>query len=98
MIGNQNRLNGHEDGFSERGIEAEMMDHHYALQYHIYLVGLLGMFRRAEFMILTIPRILAGLLSVCSRDRGVIHREGIFYDLPDADLLERLGAFFSESS
>ena len=36
-----NRLNGHEDGFSKHGIEAEMMDHHYILQYHIYLVGLL---------------------------------------------------------
>ena len=92
-----NRLNGHEDGFSEHGIEAEMMDHHYILQYHIYLVGLLR-FLKSRIHDFDYSIHFGGVYYLFVRGIGSDSSKGIFYDLPDEDLLKQLDAFFSESS
>ena len=92
-----NRLNGHEDGFSKHGIEAEMMDHHYILQYHIYLVGLLR-FLKSRIHNFDYSIHFGGVYYLFVRGIGSDSSKGIFYDLPDEDLLKRLDAFFSEPS
>ena len=92
-----NRLNGHEDGFSKHGIEAEMMDHHYILQYHIYLVGLLR-FLKSRIHDFDYSIHFGGVYYLFVRGIGSDSSKGIFYDLPDEDLLKRLDAFFSEPS
>ena len=92
-----NRLNGHEDSFSEREIEAEMMNHHYILQYHIYLVGLLR-FLKSRIHDFDYSTHFGGVYYLFVRGIGNDSSKGIFYDFPDADLLEQLDAFFSEPS
>ena len=92
-----NRLNGHEDSFSEREIDAEMMNHHYILQYHIYLIGLLR-FLKSRIHDFDYSTHCGGVYYLFVRGIGNDSSKGIFYDLPDADLLEQLDAFFSEPS
>ena len=92
-----NRLNGHEDGFSATELEAEMMDHHYIFQYHLYLVGLLR-FLKSRVHGFNYATHFGGVYYLFVRGIGNDSTKGIFYDLPDENLLQQLDAFFSKSS
>jgi len=91
-----NRLSGHEDGFSAQEIEAEMMDHHYILQYHLYLVGLIR-FLKSRIHDFDYSTHFGGVYYLFVRGIGHDSGKGIFYDLPDENLVVQLDTFFAKT-
>ena len=87
-----NQLNGHKDGFTPDAIESEMMDHHYILQYHLYLVGLVR-FLRSRIQDFDYKTHFGGVYYLFVRGMGNGSGRGIFYDLPDVLDLEKLESF-----
>lgn len=91
-----NRLSGHEDDFSAQEIEAEMMDHHYILQYHLYLVGLIR-FLKSRIHDFDYSTHFGGVYYLFVRGIGHDSGKGIFYDLPDENLVVQLDTFFAKT-
>ena len=87
-----NQLNGHKDGFTPDAIETEMMDHHYILQYHLYLVGLVR-FLRSRIQDFDYKTHFGGVYYLFVRGMGNGSGRGVFYDLPDVLDLEKLESF-----
>ena len=91
-----NRLSGHKDGFLAQAIEAEMMDHHYILQYHLYLVGLIR-FLKSRIHNFHYSTHFGGVYYLFVRGIGHDSGKGIFYDLPDENLFVQLNTFFAKT-
>jgi exodeoxyribonuclease V beta subunit len=91
-----NRLNGRNDGFGHLSLESEMLDHHYILQYHLYLVGLLR-FLRARIKGFDYNTHFGGVyyLFVRGMKEGTDH--GAFFDFPEYSVIEQLEGFLCQS-
>ena len=92
-----NRLNGQRDGFTSDAIQSEMMDHHYILQYHLYLVGLVR-FLRSRINDFDYKKHFGGVYYLFVRGMGNGKGSGVFYDFPDILVLEKLESFLCVKS
>ncbi|MDA7757271.1 exodeoxyribonuclease V subunit beta [Opitutales bacterium] len=90
-----NRLNGRADGFGPLGLESEMLDHHYVLQYHLYLVGLLR-FLRGRIEDFDYKTHFGGVYYLFLRGMGEETDQGIFFDFPEQSVIEKLENFLCQ--
>jgi len=90
-----NKLNGRLDGFGQKELEREMLDHHYVLQYHLYVVA------THRFLSKRLPnysygRDFGGVYYLFTRGMQVGSKSGIFHDLPELSIIEALDQFLTE--
>ena len=78
-------------------IQSEMMDHHYILQYHLYLVGLVR-FLRSRINDFDYKKHFGGVYYLFVRGMGNGKGSGVFYDFPDILVLEKLESFLCVKS
>ena len=90
-----NRLNGRVDGFGRLGLESEMLDHHYVLQYHLYLVGLLR-FLRGRIKEFDYTTHFGGVYYLFLRGMNEKTDQGVFFDFPEQSVIEKLENFLCQ--
>ena len=84
-----NRLSGSPDGFGPNELEREMLDHHYVLQYHLYVVAT-HRFLRSRLAGYSYGEHFGGVYYLFTRGMKTGSQSGIFYDLPDLSVVEAL--------
>ena len=72
-----------------------MLDHHYVLQYHLYVVA------THRFLSKRLPnysygRDFGGVYYLFTRGMQVCSKSGIFHDLPELSIIEALDQFLTE--
>jgi exodeoxyribonuclease V beta subunit len=91
-----NKLNGRPDGFGPAQIEREMLDHHYVLQYHLYVVAT-HRFLQSRLPDYSYERNFGGVYYLFTRGMQIGSQSGIFRDLPDLSVIEALDQFLTQS-
>jgi exodeoxyribonuclease V beta subunit len=91
-----NKLSGRPDGFGQAELEREMLDHHYVLQYHIYVVAT-HRFLRSRLSDYSYERHFGGVYYLFTRGMQIGSRNGIFHDLPDLSVIDALDQFLTQS-
>jgi exodeoxyribonuclease V beta subunit len=91
-----NKLNGRPDGFGKAQIEREMLDHHYVLQYHLYVVAT-HRFLQSRLPDYSYERNFGGVYYLFTRGMQIGSQSGIFRDLPDLSVIEALDQFLTQS-
>jgi len=91
-----NKLNGRPDGFGQSELEREMLDHHYVLQYHLYVVAT-HRFLRSRLSDYSYERNFGGVYYLFTRGMEIGSRNGIFHDLPDLSVIDALDQFLTQS-
>jgi len=91
-----NKLNGRPDGFGQAQIEREMLDHHYVLQYHLYVVAT-HRFLQSRLPDYSYEEHFGGVYYLFTRGMQVGSQSGIFRDLPDLSVIEALDQFLTQS-
>jgi exodeoxyribonuclease V beta subunit len=91
-----NKLNGRPDGFGQAQIEREMLDHHYVLQYHLYVVAT-HRFLQSRLPDYSYERNFGGVYYLFTRGMQIGSRSGIFRDLPDLSVIDALDQFLTQS-
>lgn len=84
-----NVLNGRADGFGQSAIELEMFDHHYILQYHLYVLAV------HRFLCSRIPDYsyenqFGGVYYLFTRGVQPSTQNGIFHDRPSLAVIKKL--------
>jgi exodeoxyribonuclease V beta subunit len=90
-----NKLNGRPDGFGQAQIEREMLDHHYVLQYHLYVVAT-HRFLQSRLPDYSYERNFGGVYYLFTRGMQIGSQSGIFRDLPDLSVIEALDQFLTQ--
>lgn len=91
-----NKLNGRPDGFGQAQIEREMLDHHYVLQYHLYVVAT-HRFLRSRLPDYSYEEHFGGVYYLFTRGMQVGSQSGIFRDLPHLSVIEALDQFLTQA-
>lgn len=84
-----NLLNGRADGFEQAAVEEEMFDHHYILQYHLYVLAV-HRFLRSRIPSYSYERDFGGVYYLFTRGVLPSTNRGIFYDRPSWGIVEKL--------
>lgn len=82
-------LNGRADGFEQAAVEEEMFDHHYILQYHLYVLAV-HRFLRSRIPSYSYERDFGGVYYLFTRGVLPSTNRGIFYDRPSWGIVEKL--------
>jgi exodeoxyribonuclease V beta subunit len=91
-----NKLSGRPDGFGQAELEREMLDHHYVLQYHLYVVAT-HRFLRSRLSGYSYERHFGGVYYLFTRGMRIGSRNGVFHDLPDLSVIGALDQFLTQS-
>jgi exodeoxyribonuclease V beta subunit len=91
-----NKLNGRPDGFGSAQIEREMLDHHYILQYHLYVVAT-HRFLQSRLPDYSYEEHFGGVYYLFTRGMQIGSQSGIFRDLPDLSVIEALDQFLVQA-
>ena len=91
-----NKLNGRPDGFGKAKLEEEMLDHHYVLQYHLYVVAT-HRFLRSRLPDYSYGSHFGGVYYLFTRGMKIGSHSGVFHDLPDLAVIEALDQFLTQS-
>ena len=91
-----NKLNGRPDGFGSAQIEREMLDHHYVLQYHLYVVAT-HRFLRSRLSDYSYEEDFGGVYYLFTRGMQIGSQSGIFRDRPDFSVIEALDQFLAQA-
>ena len=91
-----NKLNGRPDGFGKVKLEEEMLDHHYVLQYHLYVVAT-HRFLRSRLPDYSYGSHFGGVYYLFTRGMKIGSQSGVFHDLPDLAVIEVLDQFLTQS-
>ena len=84
-----NLLSGRADGFSETAVEEEMFDHHYILQYHLYILAF-HRFLKTRMIGYSYDRDFGGVYYLFTRGIHPGSRKGIFFDLPSIEVVRAM--------
>ena len=84
-----NLLDGRTDGFTETAVEKEMFDHHYVMQYHLYLLAL-NRFLKNRLVSYDYSRDFGGVYYLFTRGIRPGSRNGVFFDRPSIEVLQRM--------
>ena len=88
-----NRLNGRADGFGSPAIHQEMLDHHYVLQYHLYILAL-HLHLRARLPGYSYENDFGGVYYLFTRGICSSSQNGVFHDHPSYRVIDALEQFF----
>jgi exodeoxyribonuclease V beta subunit len=88
-----NRLNGRGDGFVSPAIHKEMLDHHYVLQYHLYVLAL-HLHLRARLPGYSYENDFGGVYYLFTRGICSSSQNGVFHDHPSYRVIDALEQFF----
>ncbi len=91
-----NKLNGRPDGFGSAQIEREMLDHHYVLQYHLYVVAT-HRFLQSRLPDYSYEEDFGGVYYLFIRGMQIGSQSGIFRDRPDFSVIEALDQFLGQA-
>ena len=91
-----NKLNGRPDGFGSAQIEREMLDHHYVLQYHLYVVAT-HRFLQSRLPDYSYEEDFGGVYYLFIRGMQIGSQSGIFRDRPDFSVIEALDHFLGQA-
>ncbi len=91
-----NRLTGDAGGFGQEAIEEEMLNHHYILQYHLYVLAL-HLHLRARLPEYSYNRDFGSVYYLFTRGIRSSSNDGIFEDRPSLEVIEALEQFFTLS-
>ena len=91
-----NKLNGRPDGFGSAQIEREMLDHHYVLQYHLYVVAT-HRFLQSRLPDYSYEEHFGGVYYLFIRGMQIGSQSGIFRDRPDFSVIEALDQFLGQA-
>ena len=91
-----NKLNGRPNGFGQAQIEREMLDHHYVLQYHLYVVAT-HRFLQSRLSDYSYEEHFGGVYYLFTRGMQIGSQSGIFRDRPDISVIEALDQFLGQA-
>jgi len=89
-----NRLNGDASGFGQNAIREEMLNHHYILQYHLYVLAL-HLHLRARLPQYSYDRNFGGVYYLFTRGIRASSNDGIFEDHPSLEVIQTLEQFLT---
>lgn len=84
-----NLLSGRVDGFEQAAVEQEMHDHHYILQYHLYVLAIYK-FLKSRIPGFSYERDFGGVYYLFTRGIRPSSNRGIFFDLPSLSVVSAL--------
>ena len=84
-----NLLDGRADGFTETAVQKEMFDHHYILQYHLYLLAL-NRFLLTRTTGYDYDRDFGGVYYLFTRGVRSGSRNGVFFDRPSIEVIQKM--------